>query len=211
MGVRLMLNKFEFAPSENAKYGIYFVIILIGCIMLYFETIRPLSIERATLDAKISLANTQLAELQTFATQNQDYDGLLKIQNLKLAQAKKKLPDKIAVPDLISEYSKLADANNIALVGLSPKNYIKAGSAFALPLEMKLSGDYFHLINFLQQVETADRFVNLQSAKFGVQQNGALDLTANFVVYALHSDVAVNGANVVKNTKTKNVKDAKQK
>jgi len=203
-----MLSKFEFTPSENAKYGIYFLIVLTACIMLYFETIRPLSIERAMLASKISLANTQLAELQTFATQNQDYDALLKIQNLKLEQAKKKLPDKVAVPDLISEYSKLADANGIALVGLSPKNYTKTGSAFALPLEMKLSGDYFHLINFLQQVENADRFVNLQSAKFGVQQNGALDLTANFVVYALHGDVVVTGAN---NAKNKNIKETKQK
>lgn len=99
-----MLSKLEFTPSENAKYGIYFVIILIGCIMLYFQTIRPLSIERAALDAKI-LANTQLLNYK-LATQNQDYDALLKIQNLKLAQAKK-LPDKIAVPDLISEYASL--------------------------------------------------------------------------------------------------------
>ena len=211
MGVALMLSKLEFTPSENAKYGIYFVIILIGCIMLYFQTIRPLSIERAALDAKISLANTQLAELQTFATQNQDYDALLKIQNLKLAQAKKKLPDKIAVPDLISEYSKLADANSIALDGLAPKNYVKTGSAFALPLEMKLTGDYFHLINFLQQVETADRFVNLQSATFGVQKNGALDLTANFVVYALHGEVNAAAANAAPKTKTQNIKDTKQK
>jgi Tfp pilus assembly protein PilO len=201
-----MLSKFELTPSENAKYGIYFVIVIIACIMLYFWTIRPLSIDRATIRGKMLLANTQLAELQTFATQNQDYEALQNIQKLKLEQAQKKLPDKVFVPDLVGEYSKLADANGITLIGIAPKSYTKVGIAVGLPLEMKLSGDYFRLINFLQQVENSDRFINLQSAKFGAQKDGTLELTANFVVYALQGENTTNDA---KNAKTKNTKDVK--
>jgi Tfp pilus assembly protein PilO len=211
MGVCLMRSNFELTPSENSKYGIYFVVVMFACIMLYFGTIRSLSIDREALSSKMSLANTQLAELQTFVAQNQDYDALLKIQNLKLEQTKKKLPDRVSVPDLVGAYSKLADANGITLMALTPKNYTKVGIAFGLPLEMKLLGDYFNLINFLQQVENDDRFVNLQSTKFSVQKDGKLELTANFVVYALHDEVDATGANAAKNTKTQNVEGTKQK
>lgn len=192
MGGSLVLNKIEFSPSENSKYGIYFVVVFIACVLLYFGAIRPLNYDVAALKMKILAANTKVAQLQTFADQTPDYDALLKIQKLKLAQAQKKIPDKISVPELVGEYQKLSEANSIALISLEPKKYIKAGTAVGLPLEMKLSGNYFNLINFLQQVENADRFVTLQSVKFSAQKDDTLELTAQFIVYALHGDTNSN-------------------
>ena len=34
-----MLSKFELTPSENAKYGIYFVIVLIACTMVFRNSV----------------------------------------------------------------------------------------------------------------------------------------------------------------------------
>lgn len=182
-----MLSKIEFSPSENSKYGLYFLVIFVACILIYVGAIKPLDSDTAVLEANLVLNNTKLAQLQTFAAQTPDYDALLNIQKLKLDQAQKKIPDKINVPQLVGEYSKLADANSISLISLEPKPYISANGAFGLPLEMKLSGTYFHLIIFLQQAENGDRFVNLQSVKFTSQKDDILDLTAEFIVYALKS------------------------
>ena len=187
-----MLSKLNFSLSENTKYGIYFLIIFFGCILIYIQAIQPLNFDTSVLKTNITLNNNKLAQLQTFKGQTPDYDALQNIQKLKLAQGKKKIPDKISVPQLVGEYSKLANANSISLLSLEPKTYIKAGNAFGLPVEMNLSGDYFHLINFLQQAENADRFVNLQSVRFTAQKNDIIDLTAEFIVYALNSgEVAV--------------------
>ncbi len=201
--VSRMLSKFEFAPSENSKYGLYLTGVFVVCVLLYLGAIRPLNYDVENLRARLLLANTKLAQLQTFSAQTPDYDALLKIQKLKVEQAHRKIPDKISVPALAGEYSKLSEANGIALISLEPKNYIKAGTAVGLPLEMRLNGDYFRLITFLQQVENADRFVNLQSVKFGVQPGGDLDLTAQFIVYGLQGDTKAIPAKIGKDDKAK--------
>jgi len=180
-----MLSKFT-APSENVKYGILFFITLIACIFIYIFVITPLSKDRTALANKLTIENTKLAALQTFAGQNQNYEALLKIQKAKVEQARKKLPDTVAVPDLISEYNKLAENNNIFLKSLKPDQAVKVGQVFEMPVEMTLQGDYFKIITFLQQVENGERFVTLQGTEFDADKSGQdLNMKAKFTVYAL--------------------------
>ena len=181
-----MLSKFNFNVTDNEKYGLYFAGVLLACVVLFFYVIRPLSLDRAKLETQTLQTNTELAKLQTFATQNQDYDALVKLQEAKIADAKKKLPDRISVPDLIQEYTQLAEVNEISLDSLTPEESTKVGTAFGLPITMELTGDYFHMVNFLQQVENGDRFVSLQKTTFGAEQEGgSLKMGATFIVYSL--------------------------
>lgn len=182
-----MLNKLARNISDNEKYALYFFGTLILCGLVFFYIIRPLAIERGNLETTTLQANTELAKLQTFAGQNQDYDALVKLQEAKLNDAKKKMPDKVSVPLLINEYNKLAEENDIYLESLTPMEETKAGNAFAIPMEITLRGDYFHMVNFLEQLEKGERFVTLQAASFGSQQEGgSLTMTARFMVYSLN-------------------------
>ena len=155
--------------------------------MVSMQFIIPLRDDTAKIENRLLQANTRLAAVQTFAGQNKDYDAFLKIQTLKLEEVKKKLPDTVTIPELVAEYSKLAMVNKVTLESLKPPTEVKQdkGGAFAVPLKLTLSGDYFNLVEFLQQVEKGTRFTTIQSVDFSSDGKGSLKMNAEFVVYAL--------------------------
>lgn len=176
----------NFNLSDNAKYGIGFFLALVFSVCCLIFIIFPLYRDNQVEKNKLLQANVKLATLQTFATQNQDYAALVKIQEMKMAEARKKLPDGVSVPELIAEYSKIADAAGVQLQGVTPGKTSKLGTAIALPISVDLEGDYFKLITFLQQVENGDRFVLVQGADYNAEKTGEnLKMKAKFVVYAL--------------------------
>lgn len=172
--------------SDNAKYGIGFFLALVLSVFCLIFVIFPLYRDNQVEKNKLLQANVKLATLQTFATQNQDYAALVKIQEMKMAEARKKLPDTVSVPELIAEYSKIAEATGVQLQGVTLGRTSKVGTAIALPINVDLEGDYFKLITFLQQVENGDRFVLVQGADYNAEKTGEnLKMQAKFVVYAL--------------------------
>ena len=173
--------------SLNTRYLILLILTVFFAFLISMQFILPLRDDTAKVETQLLQANTRLAAIQTFAAQNKDYDAFLKIQTLKVEETKKKLPDTVTIPELVAEYSKLAMVNKVVLESLKPPTEIKQdkGGAFAVPLKLSLSGDYFNLVEFLQQVEKGARFTTIQSVDFSADGKGSLKMNADFVVYAL--------------------------
>ena len=173
--------------SLNTRYMILLILTVFFAFLISMQFILPLRDDTAKVETQLLQANTRLAAIQTFAGQNKDYDAFLKIQTLKVEETKKKLPDTVTIPELVAEYSKLAMVNKVVLESLKPPTEIKQdkGGAFAVPLKLSLSGDYFNLVEFLQQVEKGTRFTTIQSVDFSADGKGSLKMNADFVVYAL--------------------------
>lgn len=173
--------------SLTTRYLILLILTVFFAFLLYMQFISPLRDDTQKVESQLLQANTRLAAIQTFAGQNKDYDSFLKIQTLKVEEAKKKLPDTVTIPELVAEYSKLAMVNKVVLESLKPPTDVKQdkGGAFAVPLKLTLSGDYFNLVEFLQQVEKGTRFTMIQSVDFSSDGKGALKMNADFVVYSL--------------------------
>ena len=105
-----MLKNLNPDITDNMKYIIgLFAVILLAIICIIF-LIVPLNRDRNALVNKLTEENKRLAVLQTFAGQNQNYDALVKIQNMKVAAAHKKIPDTVSVEELLNEYNKIAEA-----------------------------------------------------------------------------------------------------
>lgn len=181
------MNEYLAKVSAPVRYLILFILASFFMALVAIQFIMPLNEDTKKKEEQLLQANTRYAALQTFATRNQDYEALLKIQNLKVSEAKKRLPDVLTIPELVAEYSKLALVNGIILESLKPPTEVKPdkGGAFAVPLKMTLSGDYFKLVEFLQQVELGTRFTTLQGVNFSADGKGTLKMDADFVVYAL--------------------------
>lgn len=173
--------------SLNTRYLILLMLAVFFAFLVYMQFISPLRDDTQKVETQLLQTNTRLAAIQTFAGQNKDYEASLKIQTLKVEEAKKKLPDTVTIPELVAEYSKLAMVNKVVLESLKPPTEVKQdkGGAFAVPLKLTLSGDYFNLVEFLQQVEKGTRFTTIQSVDFSSDGKGALKMNADFVVYAL--------------------------
>ena len=173
--------------SANTRYFILLILTSFFAFLLFVQFIMPLREDTGKVENQLLQANTRLAAIQTFADQNKDYDAFLKIQTLKVEETKKKLPDTVTIPELVAEYSKLAMVNKVTLESLKPPTEVKQdkSGAFAVPLKLTLSGDYFNLVEFLQQVEKGTRFATIQSVDFSSDGKGTLKMNADFVVYAL--------------------------
>ncbi len=173
--------------SINTKYLLMMIFAVFFAFLISMQFIMPLRDDTNKTETQLLQANSRLAAIQTFAAQNSNYDAFLKLQTLKLEETKKKIPDMVTVPELLAEYSQLAQVNKITLESLKPPASIKQsnGGAFAFPLKLTLSGDYFNLVEFLQQVEKGARFTTLQSVDFSSDGKGTLKMNADFVVYSL--------------------------
>ena len=181
-----MLSNINLKISSTMKYTLGFLLVFVLCCFCFIAVIYPLYTDRQKLKTTLAQNNVRLATLQTFAGQNKDYDALVKLQNMKLAAAKKKLPDEISVPELLTEYSKLAAQTGVQLLDLAPGRVNRTSNALELPINITLEGDYFKLITFLQQMESGERFVVINGAGYDAQKSGEnLKMKANFVVYAL--------------------------
>ncbi|MGL5206507.1 MAG: type 4a pilus biogenesis protein PilO [Acidaminococcaceae bacterium] len=175
--------------SVNTRYLILLIFTVFFAFFVYMQFISPLRDDTQKVENQLLQVNTRLAAIQTFAVQNKDYDSFLKIQTLKVEEAKKKLPDTVTIPELVAEYSKLAMVNKVVLESLKPPTEVKPdkGGAFAVPLKLTLSGDYFNLVEFLQQVEKGNRFTTIESVDFSSDGKGSLKMNADFVVYTLNN------------------------
>lgn len=173
--------------SVNTRYMLLFLLALVFSSLIVLEFVLPLRAETAKAESQLQQANAKLAAIQTFAGQNKDYAPFLKLQTLKLEEAKKKLPDTVTVPELVSEYARLASVNGLSLDSLKPPAEVKAekSGVFPLPLKMTVSGDYFKLVEFLQQIENGTRFTNIKTVDFAADNKGLLKMNADFTVYTL--------------------------
>lgn len=193
--------------SDNVKYGLGLAVALVASLLCFMFVIYPLYKDNIAMKAKLTQSNARLATLQTFAGQNQNYDALVKIQKMKVAAAQKKLPDTVSVPELLSEYSQIAEAAGVRLESLTPGKVAKEGNAFALPISVTLQGDYFKLITFLQRMENADRFVVVRGAEYDAEKTGEnLKMKATFTVFTLKNVQGAPGASAAKPAATSEAK-----
>ena len=200
------------AVSPNTRYLLILLLSLSVSILIYMQFILPLGLDKQKLDNDLLQMNTKLALVQTFAGQNQNYENSLHIRTLQLEVSKRKLPDTVTVPELVTEYDTLAQANGITLDSLKPPNEAKTdkSSMYAIPVKLTLSGDYFNLIRFLQQVETGERFTTIQGVDFTSDDKGILKMNADFVVYAFKNPNPP-AKKAAQNAETKNNNNAEPK
>lgn len=110
----------------------------------------------------------------------------MKLQELKLNSIYEKLPQHVNIMRVIAEYNRLADFYSLDL------EVIKAGKEeqikkqyFKVPFEIKIVGNYYNLLLFLQEVEKKGAIVEFISPKFEGEKGDNVVLSATLLVYSL--------------------------
>ncbi|HIU64357.1 MAG TPA: type 4a pilus biogenesis protein PilO [Candidatus Avacidaminococcus intestinavium] len=173
--------------SPEMRSVLLLLLAVIVAILVYAQFILPLTLEKENFDNQILMENTKLAAIQTFADKNANYEAYLHKKTLELEVSKQQLPDTVTIPELVAEYSTLAEQTTVVLETLKPPSAVKADKAglFVIPIKVTLTGDYFNLVKFLQQVEMGKRFTSIQSVDFTANEQGVLTMDADFIVYSL--------------------------
>ncbi len=181
------------ALSKNNQY----ILLLFGAVIIFIFTIltvvMPLRQDNQKDGALLITKRQQLAAYQTFSQQNRDYDTFAAAQRLKLQRAQLSVPDQVSIPDVLRDYSGKAEHAGIAINNIktpAANQIVKDGNAFAVPLQVKLSGNYYKIVDFLQEMEHGERFAKLQQVNItGNEKNGDLKVDAQLTVYALKKEL----------------------
>lgn len=189
----MKLNLKQPALSQNSKYSLFLLGSVLLFILVLMFIVTPLYQENQKNSLALTAKRQKLAAYQTFAQQNQDYATFASNQRFKVQEAQKRIPDQVSIPDVLRDYSGKAEHTGVSITNIktpAAAEIVKEGNAFAVPLKVKLTGNYYKIVDFLQQVESGERYAKLQQVGInGNEANGDLTVDTQLTVYALKKEL----------------------
>lgn len=189
--------------SENSKYSLLLLAAVLLLVFVVLYIVQPLRGDIQKNEAELTQAQQRLASYQTFAEQNKNYSAFVAAQDARLAEAKKAMPDTVAVPVLVQEYADLSKTSGIQFQSVEPPTgKLKQNSgAYEIPLNITISGNYYKMVDFLQRVENGTRFSKLLKTNISAESDnsakaadGNVKITAEFTVYSLKDSLSAASA-----------------
>jgi Tfp pilus assembly protein PilO len=163
--------------TQTRKWGLATALAVVVILVAgWFLLIAPTRTEAANLTAEAADVEGQNQLLQTqIAALQQQQKQLPKMQS-ELAEMQRAMPPSPALPSLIRTLSDVAERSGVTLVSLTPSTPTSTGPALAatagtpaqtLPpgvvayqdLQMLVSGGYFEMQQFLNQLERMERAI----------------------------------------------------
>lgn len=182
--------------NENSKYSLMLLIAIVVLVGVAFYFVAPLRQDIDSKQKELTVKQQNLASYQTFATANKDYDTFIKNKKAILAVATEKLPDTVAVSELVKEFSELSKSKGVSLLSVAPpkEESKQVGGAYEVPLKLSVQGNYYKIIDFLQKIEHGARLIVVKqmsvTAANASKNNGDLNISADFVAYSLKKSSA---------------------
>lgn len=173
--------------TKDNKYLILLILSIIITLGITYFVVSPLSDQIVEKENEVKLINLKIAKVSTFSKKNQDYDKFLKLQELKLNSIYEKMPKNVNVMRVISEYNKLAAFFNLDLETIKPGKEEQINKKyFKIPFELKVVGNYYNLLLFLQEIEKKGKIIEIISPKFVGGKGDNVSLNATLLVYSLN-------------------------
>lgn len=122
--------------------------------------------------------NTQIAENQQFIADikmyKQKYQDLNKYQiklqnNEQLLQ--EKVPANLLEDEVLIKLNELAKSSEVAIISLKPEAVQVENTYSREDIKLSLSGDYFHILRFLRQLNISPRLIMIKQGSISLQEN----------------------------------------
>ena len=161
--LKLQQNLNKCGDNMKSKKLIYQLIsFLLGMIflsvMVYTFVYVPRQQKILELTAAVTEKETSVISIENFMNEHPDmpaYEQELQKKDDFLAQM---LPNNMALSSFLSEVEKMAAVSQVTLVQIKPNKLISKGNYQEIPILLEFQGDYFQILHFLRQIETARRF-----------------------------------------------------
>lgn len=175
-------------------FGSFFL--MIGCLYVFFSLIYPtyqdIQVLRAERDSKALLLSTQNEAAEKIGALLNQYSSLTTIQDALSLM----MPIGTATSSLVNDIQGLAQSNSLALTGINfqylpirPSVQTVVRGVGTIRMGVTMTGTYVNLKNFISQLETNSRILDVSSlrADGGAVSNRDV-LTYNLVVDAYYQE-----------------------
>jgi len=168
---------------------ILIVVITLGVIAAIYVALLflPARAEVEQLDRRLSSLLSKKAEQEAIVQNLPAFRAECRNLEVELQMAMAQLPNKKEIPTLLQNISNLARESGLEIPSFRPGLETKRDFYAEVPVDLKLTGSYPHLLHFLYRVGALPRIVNV--ANLSVQQASKaespdqLDITCKAVTY----------------------------
>lgn len=127
----------------------------------------------------------ETVELQNFQNAHLDEQEYKKGLMERLERAEKALPPHLGQGEFLGRIQRTALGTGLKLEQAIPQERQQVEECVALPVQLKVTGDYFQLLGFLQQLRVDERFYQLQQMKVkAAREAGMLEADILLVMFA---------------------------
>lgn len=184
-----MKEQWEKIP-QSTRFLVGFLLAVLAALFLVSNVALPLESANATKESELRQSEVKLAAIKTFAAENGNYEEYLRVRQTEFDASKQRIPDTVSITELTGEYAALAKKNSLNFLSVKLPTEIKQkekNGLFAVPVKLKVNGDYFNIVKFLRDIDGGRRFTKLDNALFSTDGKGVLELEADFIVYAFNN------------------------
>ncbi|PID57239.1 hypothetical protein CSB45_08415 [candidate division KSB3 bacterium] len=158
------LDRFAEFPTKY-KYLILFGVVfgLVG--LFYWRIVIPKQEEIEQLEVQLQQLQIELQKAEAFAARYDEFREELRLVDLELKDALKKLPEGKEIPNLLDQINEsVIDAGLVISLfkpaGQSPKDFYSE-----LPIDIQVSGGYHNFAMFADVIGKMERIVTLRDIK----------------------------------------------
>jgi hypothetical protein len=140
------------SQAKKQQLG-YYAMAAFGALFIfaagYFLAVKPAAGRASTLEARL----TQLESEEALAAQSyNDALSLSKVQLADLFDLTRAMPDEAQVSEVLVVIGRLAENSNVRFTSLKPAQPVPLAGYQALPMELKIEGNFYDLMEFLYEI-----------------------------------------------------------
>lgn len=198
--MNLSLTKLEL----KYKLTLFTLMLIVLNIIFYFFIYSPQREEICTLNNQLELQQQQIKVVEDFISKHPDITAYDSELNSKLDKINKMIPENPDVSLFIDEISKLAIQSSIQINNITPGELVDKNNYREFKIVLKISGDYFDLLKFLQALNGLDRLTSVSTIQTSAKGNIVeSDLALVVYCYGSSKDPAGEKAKATKSSASK--------
>ncbi len=144
----------------------------------------PILEETEGINAEKEELLREIIDIENFSNQHRDMKQFSAEVSKQQEKVDRALPDELTESRVIHLLQQHALKHHIRILSISPEQQKEESGLTVLPLQLKLDCSYFQLLDFLRDIQEADRFVRISRLEVH-NQEGRLLFNLEASVYAM--------------------------
>jgi type IV pilus assembly protein PilO len=159
------------------------VIVVLSIGFIYF-VYKPQQMEIQFKKVVLEDEKAKIIGIENFINEHRDMKAYIEKINEKEIVVDEKLPEKENLSKFLSEAQTSAVQNKLNIKGIKPESIRQQPGFIEIPISISLRGTYFQLIDFLQSIENAKRFVRVKNVEVHAEED-MLELKCLLIIYCM--------------------------
>ncbi|MBW1615721.1 MAG: type 4a pilus biogenesis protein PilO [Deltaproteobacteria bacterium] len=156
------IEKFD-KLDKKRKVFLYISFFVFIFLLYYYFFLSSVFFKIQDINSNIAAAKRQLNDKIIMANRIQHFRKEKERALKRLDKLTKNLPDKNEIPSLLADISEAGTSLGLEFILFQPEDEIKKNIIMHLPINIRIIGSYFNLLDFLGKISSLPRLVNIDN------------------------------------------------